>query len=152
MEMNQYKKNFIKLDRNNKDKGYSINFNFSMNQTIRNNWLIFCKQMLKGGVGLGGALKSFKFPFFKLSGIFPYISRIDHPVVWGGGHFMCTTRMGKDKKDSVVDLNCKLHGFNNIFLAGSSVFSAPGAANPTFTIVTLAVRLGQHLKKKIHNV
>jgi len=63
----------------------------------------------------------------------------------GGGHTMGTTRMGDDAKTSVVDRNCRVHGYNNLYIAGSSLFTHGGFANPTMTIVALAARLGNHL-------
>jgi choline dehydrogenase-like flavoprotein len=75
--------------------------------------------------------------------------RINNDAVFrdftGGGHTMGTTRMGDDPASSVVDENCRVHGYGNLFLAGSSVFTTGGYANPTLTIVALAVRLGDHL-------
>jgi choline dehydrogenase-like flavoprotein len=46
----------------------------------------------------------------------------------------------------VVDPDCKLHGVGNVYLAGGSVFPTSGCANPTFTIVALAIRLAEHLR------
>lgn len=60
-------------------------------------------------------------------------------------HQMGTTRMSADPKYGVVDGNSKVHGISNLYIAGSSVFSTGGACNPTFTIVMLALRLGDHL-------
>jgi choline dehydrogenase-like flavoprotein len=66
--------------------------------------------------------------------------------VWGGGHIMGTTRMGTDSSTSVVDPDCRVHGYDNLFVAGSSVFpSGAGYANPTLTIVALALRLSDRL-------
>jgi len=62
-----------------------------------------------------------------------------------GGHHMGTTRMGTDASDSVVDVNCKVHGINNLYIASGSVFTTNGHANPTLTIVALALRLAKHL-------
>jgi len=62
-------------------------------------------------------------------------------------HFMGGTRMGNDPKTSVVDKNCKVHNISNLFVAGSSVFTTSGVANPTLTIVALALRLANHLNK-----
>ena len=62
-------------------------------------------------------------------------------------HQMGTTRMSEDPKFGVVDKNSKIHGFKNIFVAGSSVFPTGGGANPTLTIVMLSERLGQYLAK-----
>ena len=60
----------------------------------------------------------------------------------GGGHHMGGTRVGINSNDSVVDKNLKVHGVDNLFLAGSSVFASAGYSNPTFTIVQLSLRLG----------
>jgi choline dehydrogenase-like flavoprotein len=60
-------------------------------------------------------------------------------------HHMGTTRMGVDPATSVVDPDCRVHGMANLFVAGSSVFPAAGYANPTITIVALAIRLARHL-------
>jgi hypothetical protein len=60
-------------------------------------------------------------------------------------HHMCTTRMSNDPKTGVVDADCRVHGISNLHLGGSSVFSSPGYANPTYTIVQLALRLADHL-------
>ena len=67
------------------------------------------------------------------------------PAITGGGHMIGTTRMGRDPNSSVADAAAKVHGFTNLFIAGSSLFPATGAANPTLTIVALAVRLAEHL-------
>ena len=61
--------------------------------------------------------------------------------VTGGGHLMGTTRMGATPSNSVVDRDCRVHGYGNLFVAGSSVFPSGGYANPTLTIVALALRL-----------
>jgi choline dehydrogenase-like flavoprotein len=60
-------------------------------------------------------------------------------------HHMCTTRMSADPAKGVVDADCKVHGIANLYIGGSSVFASTGFENPTFTIVQLALRLGDHL-------
>ena len=67
------------------------------------------------------------------------------PFVYGGGHLMGTTRMGKHPSRSVTDATGRVHGFSNLYVAGSSLFPASSAANPTLTIVALALRLAEHL-------
>jgi len=71
-------------------------------------------------------------------------------------HHMGTTRMSSDPKTGVVDQNCRVHGVHNLFIAGSSVFPTSGIANPTLTIVALALRLADHIKsqtkKEMHNI
>ena len=63
----------------------------------------------------------------------------------GGHHHMCTTRMSDDPRRGVVDRDCRVHGLANLYLGGSSTFATGGWANPTYTIVQLALRLGDHL-------
>jgi choline dehydrogenase-like flavoprotein len=53
--------------------------------------------------------------------------------------------MGHDLTTSVVDADCRLHTVPNVYVAGSSVFPTSGYANPTYTIVALAIRLAEHL-------
>jgi hypothetical protein len=74
-------------------------------------------------------------------------SRVYHDVV-GGGHLMGTTRMGSSASTSVVDRDSRVHGYRNLFIAGSSVFPTSGYANPTLTIVALALRLADTLKRR----
>ena len=67
----------------------------------------------------------------------------------GGNHHMGTTRMDEDPKKGVVDINCKLHGIDNLFVAGSACFPTAGAPNPTLTIVALSLRLSDFIKDKM---
>ncbi|NRP22466.1 Paromamine 6'-oxidase [Ensifer adhaerens] len=64
-------------------------------------------------------------------------------------HPSCTTRMGSDPATSVVDPDAMVHGVDGLFVAGSSVFSTPGHANPTLMILGLAMRLADHLKMRL---
>jgi choline dehydrogenase-like flavoprotein len=61
------------------------------------------------------------------------------------GHQMGTCRMGNDSQASVVDAELKVHGSENLYAVGSSVFPTSGAIPPTLTIAALALRLGNHL-------
>jgi choline dehydrogenase-like flavoprotein len=63
-----------------------------------------------------------------------------------GNHHMGTTRMHDTPKHGVVDAAGAVHGVPNLFIAGSSVFPTVGSANPTLTIVALALRLADHLR------
>jgi choline dehydrogenase-like flavoprotein len=63
-----------------------------------------------------------------------------------GGHHVGTARMGTDPLISVVDSNCKVHGVGNLYIASAAVFTTSSQANPTFTVVALAVRLAHHLR------
>jgi choline dehydrogenase-like flavoprotein len=62
-------------------------------------------------------------------------------------HHCGTTRMHADPKQGVVDANCKVHGMENFYIAGSSVFTTNAKGNPTLTLVTLSLRLADHLRK-----
>jgi hypothetical protein len=64
----------------------------------------------------------------------------------GANHHMGTTRMADDPKRGVVDRDCRVHGINNLYVAGSSVFPTSGSGVPTMSIVALALRLADHLK------
>jgi choline dehydrogenase-like flavoprotein len=61
-------------------------------------------------------------------------------------HHIGTTRMAADPREGVVDADCRVHGVSNLYVAGSSVFPTAGNANPTLTIVALALRLADHLE------
>ena len=65
-------------------------------------------------------------------------------ATWGF-HHLGTTRMADTPAEGVVDRDCRVHGMENLYVAGSSVFPTGGAANPTFMIVALAHRLADHL-------
>lgn len=65
----------------------------------------------------------------------------------GGYHHMGTTRMHVNPKMGVVNEHCRLHGTNNLYIIGSSVFPTSGYANPTLTIAALSFRLADYLKK-----
>jgi len=66
--------------------------------------------------------------------------------VW---HHMGTTRMSDDPTQGVVDRDCRVHDFENLYVAGSSVFPTGGNDMPTLTIVALAHRLADHLKQQL---
>lgn len=63
-----------------------------------------------------------------------------------GGHHIGTTRMGQSERDGVVDANCAVFNLPNLFIASSAVFPTSSHANPTLTIVAMAIRLAAHLK------
>ena len=66
-----------------------------------------------------------------------------------GFHHLGTTRMGHSPSDGVVDKNGQVFGLDNLYIAGSSVFTTGGHVPPTFTIVQLALRLADHLDTKL---
>jgi choline dehydrogenase-like flavoprotein len=60
-------------------------------------------------------------------------------------HHAGTTRMATDQAQGVVDPHCRLHESEAVYVAGASVFPTAGFANPTLTIVALALRLAHLL-------
>jgi choline dehydrogenase-like flavoprotein len=64
-------------------------------------------------------------------------------------HHMGTTRMHADPRQGVVDPDGRVHGVANLHIAGSSVFPTSGIANPTLTLLALALRLSDHLKTQM---
>jgi choline dehydrogenase-like flavoprotein len=67
--------------------------------------------------------------------------------ILGGYHHMGTTRMHSDPKQGVVNEHCRIHDISNLFIASSSVFPTGGCSNPTLTIIALALRLADYIKK-----
>ena len=63
-------------------------------------------------------------------------------------HHLGTTRMSESNRTGVVDANCRLHDLDDLYVVGGSVFPTGGHANPTLTIVALAVRLAAHLRAR----
>jgi choline dehydrogenase-like flavoprotein len=75
----------------------------------------------------------------------------EHPstLFEGNFHHLGATRMHTDPNQGVVDADCRVHGIRNLYIAGSSVFPTYGSSNPTLTLVALALRLADHLKKEL---
>jgi len=70
------------------------------------------------------------------------------PSLSGACHHMGTTRMHSDAGQGVTDPDGRVHGMANLYVAGSSLFPTAGHANPTLTIVALALRLAEALGRR----
>jgi choline dehydrogenase-like flavoprotein len=79
----------------------------------------------------------------------PQLGREWPEAIEGTWHHMGTTKMNDSPKDGVVDRHCRVHGMNNFFVAGSSVFPTAGANFPTITLVALALRLADHMSEQL---
>jgi hypothetical protein len=66
-----------------------------------------------------------------------------------GGHHIGTTRMSREPAHGVVDLECRIHGVSNLFIASSSVFPTSSQANPTLTIVAFGARIASYLSRNL---
>lgn len=64
-------------------------------------------------------------------------------------HHAGSTRMHRDQDRSVVDPDCRVHGTDKLYAAGSSVFPSARFANPTLIVVALAIRLGEYLAERL---
>ncbi len=69
-----------------------------------------------------------------------------------GNHHVGTTRMGTDRRSSVVDADCRVHGVDNLYVAGASVFPTSGLGDPMLTVTALSIRLGERLKRQEQRV
>ena len=129
------KNNLVKLDNNNKDffglPGVKVNYRLDDNT----------KKILKNGVNKARILLSTagarEINFFA-------------PVRYAGWHLMGTTKMGNDKKYSVVNKNGQTHDLKNLFIADSSVFPTSSAVNPISTIQALSLKLAHYINNNLH--
>ena len=64
-------------------------------------------------------------------------------------HHLGTTRMSSSPADGVVDADCRVHGVDNLYIVGGSVFPTVSWANPTFTVMALTLRLATHLRARL---
>lgn len=69
-----------------------------------------------------------------------------HELLNYGSHHMGSTRASLDPKKGVVDAHQRIHGRENIYVAGSSIFPTGGHVPPTATVVATTIRLADHLK------
>ena len=69
--------------------------------------------------------------------------------IGGTAHQAGTLRFGTDPKISVLDLNCRAHEIDNLYVTDASFFPSIGAVNPTLTIIANALRVAEHLKERI---
>ncbi len=72
-----------------------------------------------------------------------------HPI--GGFHHMGTTRMASDPRRGVTDGWGRVHGVHNLHIAGSSLFPTGGWANPTLTLLALALRTTDRVADEIQS-
>ncbi len=66
-----------------------------------------------------------------------------------GGHHIGTARMGADPRTSVVNPDCRVHDVENLFIASAATFPTSSQANPTLTVVAMALRLAAHLRAQL---
>ena len=65
------------------------------------------------------------------------------------GHQAGTCRFGSDPATSVLDLNCKAHELDNLYVVDTSFMPTIGAVNPSLTAIANALRVGDHLRERL---
>jgi choline dehydrogenase-like flavoprotein len=69
--------------------------------------------------------------------------------VGGTAHQAGTARFGTDPSTSVLDLDCKAHQIDNLYLADASFFPSIGAVNPTLTVIANALRVADRIAERL---
>jgi choline dehydrogenase-like flavoprotein len=67
----------------------------------------------------------------------------------GVAHQAGTCRFGTDPATSVLDVNCKAHELDNLYVVDTSFFPSIGAVNPALTAMANAIRVGDHLLDRL---
>src|SRR3989442_15977935 len=67
----------------------------------------------------------------------------------GVAHQNGTIRFGRDPKTSALDVSCKAHEVDNLYVVDASFFPSSAAVNPALTIMANALRVGEHLKSRL---
>jgi choline dehydrogenase-like flavoprotein len=67
----------------------------------------------------------------------------------GVAHQAGTCRFGTDPKTSVLDVNCKAHDLDNLYVVDTSFFPSIGAVNPSLTAIANSLRVGEHLLERL---
>jgi choline dehydrogenase-like flavoprotein len=67
----------------------------------------------------------------------------------GVAHQCGTLRFGRDPRTSVLDVNCKAHDLDNLYVVDGSFFPSSGAVNPALTIAANALRVGDRLRERL---
>lgn len=69
--------------------------------------------------------------------------------VKGHYHHIGTTRMSDDARTGVVDRHCRVHGVDNLYVAGSAIFPTAGYSGPTMMIIAFSMRLAEHIGETV---
>jgi choline dehydrogenase-like flavoprotein len=72
-----------------------------------------------------------------------------HIPIAGVGHQAGTCRFGTDPQTSVLDVHCKAHELDNLYVVDTSFFPSIGAVNPSLTAMANALRVGDHILERL---
>jgi choline dehydrogenase-like flavoprotein len=99
--------------------------------------------------------------YHELKKIMNHTGMVDHHVlgknfymdmgipVAGCAHQAGTCRFGTDPASSVLDVNCKTHELDNLYVVDTSFFPSIGAVNPALTAMANALRVGEHIRERL---
>ena len=96
----------------------------------------------------------------KLKGLLPHLDMREHLIpnqvirderipIAGVAHQVGTARFGTDPKSSALDINCKAHDVDNLYVVDTSFFPSSSAVNPALTAMANALRVGDHLLERL---
>jgi choline dehydrogenase-like flavoprotein len=77
-----------------------------------------------------------------------YYMNMSIPIA-GVAHQAGTCRFGADPATSVLDVNCKAHEVDNLYVVDTSFMPSIGAVNPALTAMANAIRVGEHLAERM---
>jgi choline dehydrogenase-like flavoprotein len=116
-----------------KDGTIQVNYTENNKEAYKRLW-IKLEQILNEVAQKTHVIKNPKFVGYKLG-------------VSGVSHQNGTMKFGIDPKTSVLDLNCKAHDLDNVYVVDGSFFVSSGAVNPSLTIMAQALKVSEHLLK-----
>jgi choline dehydrogenase-like flavoprotein len=97
-----------------------------------------------------GKLKGLLGPLGCRDATFNRWSVLDQQIpIEGIAHNCGTVRFGTDPKDSALDVNCKAHDLDNLYVVDTSFFPSSSAVNPALTAMANALRVGDHLLERL---
>jgi len=143
------KTNRIELHPTIKDKwgrpvAYIIKEWHSHDRYLMNTLADMCKQVLDNGQNASGDRK-FPYEFLGSGGVY----MAENALARIANHILGGARFGTDRKDSVLDVNCRTWDFDNLYVTDGSFMPTSGGANPTLTIQANSFRVADELLKRL---
>ncbi len=97
-----------------------------------------------------GKLKALMGPLGCHEAAIPSWSILDQRIpLAGNAHQSGTVRFGADPTTSALDVNCKAHDLDNLYVVDTSFFPSSSAVNPALTAMANALRVGEHLLERL---
>lgn len=118
-------------------KGDRLCLNYTPNNTVAFNRLMACWIDTLKSLQFWDSTSLFSLFFRKRA----TLDRVAHQVG--------TCRFGEDPNTSVLDLNCRTHDVDNLYVVDGSFFPSSAAVNPSLTIMAIALRVGDHLLERL---